>query len=140
MSSTGGEQKRLRAWPEEEEAADSDRARRLAVLPWDTGVSPEERGRSRAQVTKARRGSSKATCAVGGREELHTITRRDQAGFGEKQEELAGTRRGTEGRKGPDHPKASCWDAGDADRGEGTSSSYLSTVERLCCIRRGLLR
>lgn len=53
MSFMGGEQKRLRARPQEEEAADSDRARRSALLPLDTGVSPVERGLSRAQVTKA---------------------------------------------------------------------------------------
>lgn len=65
VSFMGGEQKQLRAQPQEEEAADSDRARRSALLPLDTGVSPVERGLSRAQVTKARRGSSKATGEVG---------------------------------------------------------------------------
>lgn len=78
-----------------------------------------------------------------GWEELCPITRRGQAGFGEKQKELAETRHGTMGGKGPRHPKASCWDAGDTDRGEGTKGEMDEELlsqhrgERLCWIQQG---
>lgn len=59
-------------------------------------------------------------------EELWQITLRGRAESRKGQKEFTETTHRIKKGKGSDHPKVSCWDAGDPDRGEGMRSETIS--------------
>lgn len=88
------------------------------MLPSDTGMRT-------GHISKVQCGRNKASCASDSQQwasekncsRIHSEVEQ----FGERQKELPETKHEIKGGKWSDHPKDSCWNADESDRGKGTS-------------------